>query len=210
MIKHFCLTVIATASLVGTAHAATVGAFTFDDNAFADDARIAVIGSSSSPGPAQSPTGAADGDLSTASNLNNSVVEILFTDNVLINDAGDDLVLFTNTNNNRIALSLSADPAAALLIGNGSVAIPATAPGNTSGFAIGGVTLDLSDLGVADGAEFTGGIFLRRASIFSTVWDVAALNSRAVVPVDPVPLPAGLPLLVGALGLFGFLRRRGG
>lgn len=39
--------------------------------------------------------------------------------------------------------------------------------------------------------------------VFTTVWDVAALNSHDVVIVsdpDVVPLPTGLPLLFGALG----------
>lgn len=208
MFQRLTTTLLALALSIGTAHAATVGSFTFDDNAFADDAMVALT-IPGTRGPAQSPASAADGDLSTASNLNDSFVELFFTDNVLINGPGDDIVIFSNSNNNVIRLwaGLNNGP---WTTGIGSTIVPVDAPGNTSGFGIAAATIDLSTLGYADGAEITDGIYLARGGVFTTVWDVAALNSRDTTPPPPstVPLPAGIPLLFSALVAFAFLRRR--
>lgn len=189
----------------GTAQAATVGAFTFDDNAFADSGVIArTIGGTR--GPASNPAGLADGNLSSAANLNDSFVEFLFTDNVLINGAGDDLVIFTNTNNNVIRLTTGYGDNDQWYFGS-TTFVGVNETGNTSGYGLAAVSFDLSDLGFADGAEVTGGLYLSRGGVFTTVWDVAALNSRSASPNAQVPLPAGLPLLLGALGAFGAMRR---
>ncbi|MFL4471935.1 VPLPA-CTERM sorting domain-containing protein [Tateyamaria armeniaca] len=221
MFKFLTAAFVASGVMAGAASATTVSfttfpnsfnnnpeTLTFDANAWADNATIASTAGGGTP--AASPASGADGDLSTATNLNNSIVEISFTDNVLINGAGADLVIFQNTNNNVIQLSSGAT-FPNLASGTFRGFIRANEPGNTSGFEIGVLEFDLSDLGFADGAEVTDGLFLRRASIFSTVWDVAALNSRSVVapPVNPVPLPAGLPLLLAGLGVFALLRRKG-
>ncbi len=207
MVQKTLTTALAVSLFAGAANAATVGSFTFDDNAFADNATIALtVGGTL--GPAASPASAADGDLSTASNLNNSFVEIFFTDNILFNGAGDDLVIFGGTNNNVIRLSAAADPNAPWIQGTNNF-VPVGAPGNTSGFSLNGASFDLSDLGFADGAEVTGGLFLSRGGVFTTVWDVAALNSKDIpTTTTPVPLPAGLPLLLGGLGGLALLRRR--
>lgn len=208
MFGKFIAPAVALSFMAGGLHAATVGSFTFDDNAWADNAVVALT-TGGTRGPAQNPAGAGDGDLSTASNLNDSFVEIFFTDNVLVNGAGADLVIFSGTNNNVIRLSTAADTNAATFTG-GTSFIAANDPGNTSGFSLNGAAIDLSDLGFADGAEITSGLFLSRGGVFTTVWDVAALNSRNAVTTQPgaVPLPAGLPLLLGGLGLMAVLRRR--
>lgn len=184
----------------------TIGGFTFDESAFADNAEIVATNGSIA---AVNPGAGTDGDLTTATNLNDSVVEIFFENNVLINGPGADLVVFQGTNNNTIVLRDVPGPGTTLA---GTLNfIPSSDPTNPSGFALNAATYDLSDLGYAEGVEFTDGLFLRRGGIFSTVWDVAALNSRAVV-IDPgpgtIPLPAGLPLLMGALAVFGWMRRR--
>ncbi|MEM6374077.1 MAG: VPLPA-CTERM sorting domain-containing protein [Pseudomonadota bacterium] len=220
MFKFLTAAFVASCVLAGAASATTVSfttfptsfninpqTLTFDADAWADNAEI--VSTSSGGIPASSPEGGADGDLATATNLNNSVVEISFTDNVLINGQGNDLVIFQNTNNN--VIQLSAETTFTTLGVQSPVQfIRANEPNNTSGFQIGVFEFDLSDLGFAPGAEVTDGLFLRRASVFGTVWDVAALNSRSVVspPVNPVPLPAGLPLLLVGLGALGMLRRK--
>lgn len=212
MFQRICAPVLALGLCVGMAQGATVGSFTFDDDAFADDAIVALT-VPGTRGPAQNPAGAGDGDLSTASNLNDSFVEIFFTDNILINGPGDDIVIFSGTNNNRILLSNGTGSSAQFIsdIG-GANFVPVGAPGNTSGFTLNGATIDLSDLGFADGAEITDGLFLSRGGVFTTVWDVAALNSRSAAAPNPnpVPLPAGLPMLIGALGILCVLRQRRG
>ncbi|WP_195819443.1 VPLPA-CTERM sorting domain-containing protein [Roseobacter sp. MH60115] len=215
MYNKICAPALALTLFAGAAQAATVGPFTFNDNAFADNASIATT-LAGTRGPAVNPAGAADGNLSTASNLNDSFVEIFFTDNVLVNGPGFDIVIFVNSNNNVIRLSTGPDTNSPTRdTGVSFDFISVSAEGNTSGFGIVGGRIDLSDLGFADGAEVTDGLFLSRGGVFTTVWDVAALNSRDVV-IDPdpdpdpnvVPLPAGLSLLLGALGVLGVLRRR--
>lgn len=206
MFQKILLSACAGALFAGTATAATIGSFTFDDNAFADNAVIALTTGT----PADSPASAADGDLSTATNLNDSFVELFFTDNVLFNGVGDDLVIFGGTNNNVIRLYGAADDNTPWLQGTNNF-VPSGAAGNTSGFSLNGATFDLSDLGFADGEEVTSGLFISRGGIFTTVWDVAALNSRDVQtppPPSPIPLPAGMPLLVAGLGGLALLRRR--
>jgi hypothetical protein len=64
---------------------------------------------------------------------------------------------------------------------------------------------DLSDYGFADGQAYAGGLRIVPGGIFSRVYDIAALNSR---PAAPVPLQAGLPLLLAGLGGLAVLRRR--
>ena len=205
MFKRFLPPACALILSAGASYAATIGSFTFADNAFADNASTSLT-TGGTRGPAVSPASAADGDFSTASNLNDSFVEIFFTDNILVNGAGADLVIFTNTNNNVIRLTAAASTNAPFVTGS-STFIPVGATGNTSGFSLSAASIDLSDLGFADGAEITDGLFLSRGGVFTTVWDVGALNSRDVPGPNPVPLPAGLPLLLLALGVLKVFRR---
>lgn len=209
MFHGFCASAMLLTLLVGAAQAATVGSFTFNDNAWADDAVVAAT-VAGTLGPAAGPAAAADGDLTTAANLNDSFVQIFFTDNVLVNGLGADLIVFGGTNNNTIRVSTGQGTP---WITGANNFIPTGATGNSSGFSLNGALIDLSDLGFADGAEVTDSLFLSRGGVFSTLWDVAALNSRdIVVPPNPdpnkVPLPAGLPLLVAGLGALGVMRRR--
>ncbi|ABD53636.1 VPLPA-CTERM sorting domain-containing protein [Jannaschia sp. CCS1] len=195
---------------VGTSQAETVGPFNFDNNAFADGAAIAAT-VAGTRGPAVGVASAADGNLASAANLNDSFVELFFTDNVLINGAGDDIVIFTNTNNNTVRLTTASTTAVPWVTGI-STFIASGEPGNTSGFSLSGQSIDLSDLGFADGAEVTDGLFIYGGGVFTTVWDVAALNSGDAGPTDPppnpVPLPAGFVLLLGGLGALSLARRK--
>ena len=90
----------------GAAQAATIGTYTFDDNAFADAAEI-----STGVGGAGVPAAAADGDLGTEFQLNMNLagnpvatVAFSFTDNVLFNGPGIDLIAFGDNNNGRLRL----------------------------------------------------------------------------------------------------------
>lgn len=189
----------------GGAAAATVGTLTFDDDAWADSV---VLTSGVGTGD---PAAAADGDASTIFDLRNdtagnATIEVLFTDNLLKNGPGDDLVVFYGSNNNALNVMINgqSDSTAGkpfVFVANGGV-------GNNSGFSILGTSFDLDHFGIAADATLSGGIFLSMGGIFGSVHDVAALNSTDVAGATVVPLPATLPLLAGGLLMAAAIRRR--
>lgn len=192
-----------TALTGGGAAAATVGTITFDDNAWADGVRL--ISGFGDGVPAHP----ADGNTSSIFNLvggnENAKIEILFTDNLLRNGDGDDLVLFYGSNNNALSVTIndvtkSTNGRSFDFIANGGV-------GNNSGFSIIATKFDLDEFNIAAGATLSGGIFLEAGGIVGAVNDVAALNSTAVPDATVVPLPATLPLLAGGLAMIAAMRR---
>jgi hypothetical protein len=195
---------LAMASGAGAA-AATVGTLTFDDNAWADGVNV-----TSGVGTGN-PAAAADGDTATIFNLRNdsagnAVIEILFTDNLLKNGPGDDLVLFYGSNNNALGVTINGilDTSS----GKPFEFVPDGGVGNNSGFSILGTSFDLDDFGIAADATLSSGIFVQMAGIFGNVHDVAALNSTTVPGSAVVPLPATAWLLIGGFAALGAASRR--
>ena len=196
----------------GAAQAATIGTYTFDDNAFADAAEI-----STGVGGAGVPAAAADGDLGTEFQLNMNLagnpvatVAFSFTDNVLFNGPGIDLIAFGDNNNGRLRLERIGVTAPFQGAGLGTFGV-----GEGGALYGGGINgWDLSDFGFADGEAYTTGLRITPEGNNSRIYDIAALNSRAVV-TDPVPGPSAVPLpeagwlLLGSLaGMIGLRRRK--
>ena len=198
MWKNFLGAVALFSLVAGTAHGAsvTVGSFTFDSTSFADQGSPAL-------GQINNAGGIADQRFDTfASSFNGGeVLSFEFTDNVLVNGDGYDLLVFELDGADRTRLSLFFGGPA--LIGDLIETVLASdtplssSPINIFGF-------DLSRLGVGDGQAVTGSLFLGAVDATAEVAEIAALNGS----VSQVPLPAALPLLAAALGGLGLLSSR--
>jgi hypothetical protein len=90
-----------------------------------------------------------------------------------------------------------------------------------SGLGLNTFAFDLSDIGVALGANVGSTLFLRNFVAGSTpdILEIAAISFSMksesptlppALPADPsvIPLPAGLPLLLAGLGALGIVKRR--
>jgi len=191
------LLVLVTGSLClafGSAHAVTVGGFTFSDNAFADS----VNGMSGTFNSNTTSFITAITDLNedtyVAAAGASSFMEIGFTDNNLVNDTGGDLVIFELGTLNNVSVALS--------LGGPSMSFPVIDTGFNSGlgFTLNAAVIDLTDLGVAD------------AAILSSIVIGGANASIGLVGANPasvVPVPAAVWLFgSGLLGLAGVARRK--
>ncbi len=171
----------------------TVGSFTFDNSAYADTSAVAA-GSVFNVGNMVGGTlnsvvsGFGSGD----------VISFGFTDNTLVNGAGFDLLIFEGfslAENSNLSLTLNGSSIF------GTFQESATTASN---FTVNIFAYDLSDLGVGAGQSVSGSLFITPTSISTP--DIAAI--AAIGSVAPVPLPAGLPLLLAGLGAFGIAARR--
>ena len=164
--------------------AASAGGFTFDDNAYVD----ALLGSSGSfttsggtLADVLTDTDAATFAFSDTNNPN-AYVNLGFTDNLLINGIGADLVLFELGNLDSLRLSLS--------LGETTITYITTWTGDTvGGQNLNAVAIDLDDFGIAPGvtfSEFFVGMDVRSADgkTRPSLSLAAALNSTAVSGED--------------------------
>lgn len=205
----------------GAASATTLGPITFDNDAFADDVAVAdgmpfntdfsgLLGSSNQT----------VADIGTSNN--SPTLEIIFTDNVVVNGAGADIFVYAPGEVAAVVAGLTAGsfglgtsvqassftPSSELFFDNAPLN-PFFFNPNSFLFAI-----DLDSFGLAAGAEISS-FFLQRGDIEGGIYGVGAANSRSVVmppppPPSAVPLPAAGWLLVGTFGCLGLLRRRRG
>ena len=135
------------------------------------------------------------------SNADSAYLHLGFTDNVLVNGPGDDLVIWEVGTPDNFGMSLT--------VGGASVTVVSVASGlnECGGFGCNIAYLNLDDLGVAAGAAVTSLVFnmgfpFANTSASPTLGAAAALNSRSV------PEPGSVLLLLGALSALALRRRR--
>lgn len=138
------------------------------------------------------------------SNATQAYLQLGFTDNVMFNGPGDDLVIWEIGTPDNFGISLT--------VGGVTHTIPSAATpfNNAQGFRINVAFLDLDDLGLAPGAEVTSfvanmGFPFAETSNSPTFGAAAALNSR---PPQPAPEPGSMLLLLGGLSALVVRRRR--
>jgi len=127
------------------------------------------------------------------SNDAGAFVQLGFVDNLLVNGAGADLVLFEIGTPNQVAVSLS--------FGGTEKTYDFSSAGSVNGVAINEVAINLDDFNVAPDASFSSVII--RLDIEATNMTVPALSLVGALNtgVAPIPIPA-------AVGLVGIARRR--
>ena len=135
------------------------------------------------------------------SNASRAHLELGFTDNVAINGAGNDLVLWEIGTPDDFGMSLT--------VGGFTHRIMSVSSGftNAQGFGINIAFLDLDDLGVAPGAAISSivvkmGFPFVNTSVSPTLGAVAALHSGRA------PEPTSLLLLAVGLAAIGVRRKR--
>lgn len=207
--------VLALTFSVGTAGAATIGSITFDNDAFAD----AVSLTSGSPANTDFSglLGSSNQSVANIGTSNNSpIIEVFFTDNVVVNGAGADIFIYAPGEVAAVQASLTAAFLPATSVQAAGVAPESevffdNAPLNPFGFNPNSflLAIDLDDFGLSAGAELSS-FFLQRGDIEGAIYGVGAANSRSVgtpPPPNVVPLPAAAWLLLGAFGVLGAVRR---
>lgn len=187
----------------------TIGSLNLDTDDFADSA--ALIGFFPGSEDANDAVGAffngvSSSSVNISSNWPDSFLQLNFSDPI-VNGNGDDLVVFDGpTVNQAMKLSLTADTSAPSIAG--SFLETAFWPGQTN---VNAYTFDLSDLGIGVGAS-VGSFFFQPASGVGNTNIVAAANLNSTVPggggLPPVPLPAGVWLLLTGVGALGIHSRR--
>jgi hypothetical protein len=135
------------------------------------------------------------------SNASSAYLHLGFTDNVLVNGPGDDLVVWEVGTPDNFGMSLT--------VGGVVHTIVSVASGlaDCGAFDCNIAYLNLDDLGVAAGAAVTSLVFnmgfpFANTSTSPTLGAAAALNSRSV------PEPGSVLLLLGALSVLALRRRQ--
>ena len=217
---RFALTLFAlTLFTLNSSAVITVGGFNFDDNAFADTL-ISSSGIFTVGGGATSVEEAVVGsDLSdfAFSFSPGAFLEIGFTDNVIINDAGADLVIFELGVQDKVQLSLT--------LGGTKVSKMLTNTGLSAGmFSLNAAAWDLgTDFGLSPGDSVSSlvlGVDTITTTISSmtvpSITGIGALNSAAPGSGNPVgnsggaavPEPSTYAMMVLGLAGLGIYKRR--
>ena len=204
MKKLHLITLLATAvaSFSASKAAIIIGGFSFDDNAFADTLISSSGTFTTSGGTLNSVLTDKNPGTFAYSFTPSAFVELGFTDNLLVNGSGADLVLFELGDVDALKVSIG-----------GVIRTYATAfTGQTAGgFNLNAVGIDLNDFGIANGATLNSiviGMDIENArGTVPSLSLAGALNT--VAPRHSVPdsgSSIGL-LLVGSLALAGMRRR---
>jgi len=184
------------------ASAVTIGSYTFADNAFADTLLTSLGTFSTTPsGTLESVLTDTDPTTGAFSNDAGAFVQLGFVDNLLVNGAGADLVLFEIGTPNQVAVSLS--------FGGTEKTYDFSSAGSVNGVAINEVAINLDDFNVAPDASFSSVII--RLDIEATNMTVPALSLVGALNtgVAPIPIPAAVWMFgSGLIGLVGIARRR--
>ena len=179
------------------AEAATVGGFTFADDAIADELTASTGTFSVSGGTLAQVLTDASPDTWAGGNGPGLSLTLAFVDNVVVNDAGADIVLFELGVPGTFDVTINGVTLSFLSAATGGVA---------AGFALNAALIDLSAFGLATlSSLFIGMTSTAGNNPPPALSLVAALNSR---PVGEVPLPAALPLFLAGIGGLAAARRR--
>ena len=180
-----------------------VGGYNFEDNAFADTL-ISSSGGYSVTGDslAAALTDKNPGTFALSTTLGvTDFVQLGFTDNVLVNGLGADLVLFE--------LGVPSVFGVSITIGGTTRSYASVSTGaQAGGFGLNAAAIDLSDFGIAFGASLSSIVILMgdASNTQPSLSLVGALNSRELG--SQIPEPASLSLAVIALLGLAATRRR--
>lgn len=178
--------------------AVSVGGFSFDDDAFVDVLNSSAGNYATTGGALADVVTDVDASTFAFSFDQGAFLDLGFTDNVAINGAGNDIVLFELGVPDRWLVTINGISSQCLSAGTGFSA---------GGFNLNACGLDLSAFGIANG----GSVSSLRLSFFddgTTVSTalVGALNSDSVG--GAIPEPATWAMLIAGFGLVGVSMRR--
>lgn len=178
--------------------AVLVGGFSFDDNAFVDALNSSSGSFTTSGGTLASAVTDVDAATWGFSFSQGAFLDLGFTDNVAVNGAGNDIVLFEVGAPDRWLVTIN---------GISNQCQSASTGFNAGGFSLNACGFDLSAFGIASG----GTVSSLRLSFFDDSTTVStslvgALNSQAVG--GAIPEPATWAMLLTGFGLVGATMRR--
>ncbi|MCZ6860062.1 MAG: PEP-CTERM sorting domain-containing protein [Alphaproteobacteria bacterium] len=208
---------LAMMGMAGTANAVpiSIGSFTFDQTAFADavGTTTGTITTFVTVAPATFPTNTISIDAAlTGSDLNSGVfcdepctIELLFTDNTVVNRVGTDLILFEQ------------GTAESTLVTIGEIELLISSSANLdgledlSGALINISEIELDDFGIASGGLISSVIIDLNFPIGADPDTFPSSDPLVLAALNSIPEPSTLALFATGLALLAFLgwRRRG-
>ncbi len=176
----------------------SIGGYTFDDNAFVDSLDASTGNYITSGGPLATVVTDVDPGTWAGSFDANASLTLSFVDNVAVNGAGNDIVLFElgvpdgwNVTINGITLG----------------GLSANTGFSAGGFNLNALAIDLSDFGIAaNGTVSSLSVTFISGGATTSTSLVGALNSASVG--GAVPEPATWAMLIAGFGLVGAAVRR--
>jgi hypothetical protein len=197
--KKLFFALLLVVSLAGPASASmTVGGYTFDNNAFVDSLISSSGSFSTSGGSLSSVLTDTDAGTFAFSWTPGASVNLGFTDNVLVNGTGSDLVLFETGVPDTFKVTLNGITNNYLTTYTGYSA---------GGWNLNAVAVNLDDFGIASGATLSSvllGLDYDGGGTVPSLSLVGALNSSS----SAVPIPAAVWLLgSGLVGLVGLRKK---
>lgn len=183
----FTIIIFAIMSIKANAAVISVGGFNINDYQFADSV---VLVSGTAPKPASNAQGFNFNSFITIDQTD--MLSIGFTDNVLFNGTGIDILIFELAGvveNSLLSLTMGGSQVSGTFLGTDNT-LGTTFQINIFGF-------DLSDFGVGAGQFVLSNLFLSPLSNDPDIAAIAAINSLSSEEVNSVPVPAP----VGFMGL---------